>query len=120
MEVEFVERYIAEVPVFELKGMVMGGMHSLAFSERLNSIIEAGEKHIIVDLGGVHWMNSAGIGVLISGVRRLRERGGDLHLADLSKKVAHYFKVTKLDSVLSIYVSVDRAVECVRQTNMAA
>ncbi|MCG8608499.1 STAS domain-containing protein [bacterium] len=59
----------------------------------------------------VDWINSTGMGAMLACVISIRRQGGDLHFAGLSKRVAHYFRVTKLDTVLKVYPSSELALQ---------
>ncbi|NIV09806.1 MAG: STAS domain-containing protein, partial [Aliifodinibius sp.] len=59
----------------------------------------------------VRWINSAGIGFMLSCVTTLRRQGGDVYFVGLHDRVEYYFKITKIDSVLQIYRSVDEVVK---------
>ena len=66
---------------------------------------------VVADLSGVQWMNSSGLGMLMAGMTTLRSSGGDLRLANVSDRVRRPIEVTKLDSVLKIFDSVDEAAQ---------
>ncbi|NIS26715.1 STAS domain-containing protein [candidate division KSB1 bacterium] len=104
------KKKVEGVPVFELEGKIMGGRESLQLSEHLQSLIQHGEKNIILNFSDVQWINSSGIGLLLSCMRELRNKGGDLHFVGLHGRISEYFKITKLDSVLKIYRNTDEAV----------
>ena len=104
------EREEAGVVVLEPKGKIMGGPDAGAIKERLHKLIDQGKKKVVVDLGGVSWMNSSGLGILIGGLTTMRNNGGDLKLAAATEKVQNLLMVTKL---ISIFESFDTAKEAV-------
>ncbi|MFQ5641646.1 MAG: STAS domain-containing protein [bacterium] len=57
----------------------------------------------------MRWINSLGIGLMLSCVKQLRENGGDLHFTGVRGRVAYYFEITKLDTELNIYENTDDA-----------
>jgi len=65
MKVKTTEKY--EAVIIELKGNVMGGEDTKDFNDLLHKMIDAGKKNIVLDLSGVKFMNSSGLGMLISG-----------------------------------------------------
>jgi anti-anti-sigma factor len=67
--------------------------------------------NIIVDFSGVNYMNTAGIEVLISTMKLVRERGGDMCLAGLSQQVHKVFQITRLNDIFPIYDTVDNAIK---------
>lgn len=98
------------VAVLALKGKLMGGPDSLALHDKVHSLIADGIKQVVVDLGKVEWMNSSGLGALMASLTTLRNAGGDLKLANVTKKIESLLLITKLIVVFEIYKSVDRAV----------
>lgn len=111
MDMRFSEIEKANIPVFELTGKLMGGSESVDLSNRLKDLINSGKKNIILDFSKVQWINSAGIGKILSWVMTLRRAGGDIHFVGIKDKVDFYFKITKLYSVLKIYENKEEALE---------
>ncbi|MBU0507995.1 STAS domain-containing protein [bacterium] len=87
------------IPVFELKGKIMGGPEANAFHEELKKTVAGGQRKIIIDLGEVEWMNSSGLGMLISALTTVKNAGGDLKLARATEKITSLLVITKLSSV---------------------
>lgn len=104
------EREQNGVVILEPKGKIMGGPDAGAIKERLHQLINQGKKKVVVDLGGVSWMNSSGLGILIGGLTTMRNNGGDLKLAAPAEKVQNLLIVTKL---ITIFESFDTAEEAV-------
>lgn len=71
--------------------------------------IQQGRHHIAVDLGGVEFMDSSGLAVLISGLRRTKEHDGALVLISPTASVKRVLSITGLDKVFEIYDSVEKA-----------
>jgi anti-sigma B factor antagonist len=94
------------IPVGEL----MGGDETKVFQDRIYKAIEEGVIHVVLDMEAVKWMNSSGLGTLMSGLTTLRGSGGDLRLANVSDRVRRPIEITKLDKVISMFASVDEAV----------
>ncbi|MFQ5769292.1 MAG: STAS domain-containing protein [bacterium] len=108
---KFSEIEMSRVPVFELTGKLMGGRESVDLSDRLKDLIVSGKKNIILDFSKVQWINSGGIGKILSWVMTLRREGGDIHFVGIKGKVDFYFKITKLYTVLKIYENKEEALE---------
>ncbi|MCK4271446.1 STAS domain-containing protein [bacterium] len=104
------EREQNGVVILEPKGKIMGGPDAGAVRERLHQLIDDGKKKVVVDLSGVSWMNSSGLGILIGGLTTMRNSGGDLKLANTTEKVQNLLMVTKLISIFESYDTVDDAV----------
>lgn len=72
---------------------------------------ESGVSNIIVNLQEVHFVDSAALAVLVSGMKACRVSGGDLVLCSLQQPVTIIFELTKLDRAFEIYMSVPEAVQ---------
>ena len=98
------------IVVFALKGKIMGGPESAEFHEELKKAVVAGQHKLILDLGEVEWMNSSGLGLLISALTTTRNNGGELKLARATDKITSLLVITKLNSVFEAHPTVDTAV----------
>jgi anti-sigma B factor antagonist len=98
------------VMIVEPKGKIMGGPESTALHDLLHDLIDQGKKNVVIDLGKVDWMNSTGLGLLISGLTTLRKSGGELKLANVTDKIQSLLTITKLVTIFKSYDSVDEAV----------
>lgn len=103
------ERYNAVV--VSLKGNVMGGPDGSKLHDTLHRLKEEGKKNVVVDLSRVKFMNSSGLGMLISGLTTMRNAGGDLRLAHVADRIQSLLVITKLITVFKHYDSVDEAVK---------
>jgi|SRR3989339_275380 len=108
MKVKTIEKYGAVV--IELKGNVMGGPEAQEFSDTLHKLIDDGKKNVIVDLAETKFMNSSGLGMLISGYTTMKNGGGSMKLANATEKIESLLVITKLISVFEHYTSVEDAV----------
>lgn len=109
MRTKLVEKYNAVV--IELKGNVMGGDDTKEFTETLHKLIEEGKNNIIVDLSAVKFMNSSGLGMLISGLTTMKRANGNLKLANVTDKIESLLIITKLITIFESYESVEEAVK---------
>lgn len=116
---KFVEKEVAGLPLFELEGKIMGDAECWRLRDRLKEVIASGQSNVILDFHEVTWINSAGIGALISCIRELRHKGGDLHFTRLNERTAYYFRITKLDTVLKIYDRVEDALQALSSPEMS-
>ena len=103
------ERYNSVV--ITLKGNIMGGPDGQKLHDTLHELKEEGKKHVVVDLSKVKFMNSSGLGMLISGMTTMRNAGGDLRLANAADRIQSLLIITKLITVFKHYDSVDEAVQ---------
>jgi anti-sigma B factor antagonist len=75
----------------------------------------AGPPRIVVDLAGVDFLDSTGLGVLLGGLKRVRSQHGELALARAESQVRKVFEVTRVIEILPIHDELDAAVAAVRQ-----
>jgi anti-sigma B factor antagonist len=99
-----------DVLVLKLAGELMGGDEAKPFHDRIYQAIRDGETRVVVEMSGVKWMNSSGLGTLMAGLTTLRSSDGDLKLACLSERVRRPIEITKLNQVLQIYDTVNDAI----------
>ena len=109
MKIKTTEKY--EAVIIELKGNVMGGEDTKEFNELLHKLIDKGKTRIVVDLGGVKFMNSSGLGMLIGGLTTVKKADGIFKLANVTEKIESLLIITKLITIFETYDSVDKAVE---------
>lgn len=108
MKIKTIEKYGAVV--IELKGNVMGGNEAAEFSDELRKLLEENKKHIVIDLADVKFMNSSGLGMLISGYTTVKNGGGEFKIANATEKINSLLVMTKLITIFENYDSVDQAV----------
>ena len=109
MKIKTNEKYGALV--IELKGNVMGGPDAQEFQDLLHKSLEENKKNVVVDLANVKFMNSSGLGMLISGFTTMKNGGGVMKLANATEKINSLLVITKLITIFEHYDSVDKAVE---------
>ncbi len=109
MSIKVKESYNAVV--IELKGKLVGGPLSAEMSNTLYGLLDKGKKNVVVNLGDLGFVNSSGLGILISGLTSMRKNGGDLKLANISNKIEGLLSITKLNQIFEQYDSVEEAVK---------
>lgn len=108
MNISIDEKY--NCVVIELKGKVMGGSDAEVFREAIHELIEKGRNKIVINLEKVKFMNSSGLGILIGGLRTVRESGGDIKLCNADKRISSLLMVSQLNTVFNHYLSLDEAI----------
>jgi anti-sigma B factor antagonist len=98
------------IVILEPKGKIMGGPDATLLHDNLHELISQGKKKVVIDLAKVDWMNSTGLGILISGLTTMRNNGGELKLANVTEKIQSLLTITKLITVFETFESVDQAV----------
>ncbi|MBD3223302.1 MAG: anti-sigma factor antagonist [Caldithrix sp.] len=104
---EKIENHVA---VLSLSGKMMGGPETQALHDHIRGLINDGIKNVVVDLGGVKWMNSSGMGVLMAATTTLSNVDGKMVLARVSEKVNSLLMITQLIKVFDTYETVERAI----------
>ena len=79
--------------------------------ETLVEIVEAGARHLIVDLSGVEFLDSTGLGVLVGIHHRLQAHDGTLSFVGPGERLRRVFRVTRLDKLFEIHPSLDEALQ---------
>lgn len=74
--------------------------------EKLVELVNAGHRQVVVDLEGVEFLDSTGLGVLVGGLKRLRSNEGDLRLVCTQSRILKVFEITGLTGVFQIFGTV--------------
>jgi len=106
-----IDREEQNIVILSPKGKIMGGPDASLLHDKLYECIEKNKKRVVIDLAGVDWMNSTGLGILISSYTTLRNHEGELKLANVTDKIRSLLTITKLVSVFESFDSVDEAVK---------
>lgn len=109
-ELHIDERQAGDVTVLDLDGRLVFDDGDALFRERVNDLIGRGHVKIVVNLAGVTYIDSAGIGVLIGRFLGVRRRGGDMRLANLTARSHRVMTITQLLNVFEVFESVDAAI----------
>ena len=91
------------VTVVDLGGRIVLGDGSALLRKTVRDLLDDGHTRIILNLGDVNYIDSSGIGELVSGFTAVRNRGGELKLLSLTKKVNDLLQLTKLFTVFDVY-----------------
>ncbi len=90
------EKQINGVVVLVLKGRLTAGGSDLALRDRLATLAQIGNRNILLNLGGVSYLDSAGLSALIGGLTSLRAVGGKLRLLNLTRRIHDLIVICKL------------------------
>ena len=113
MSIHVQEQY--QTTVIEIKGKFLGSVDGPEFKKRLDELKQSGNTNVVVDLGRTDFMDSSGIGALISGLTSMRKAGGDVRLANMEKRIRNLFLITRLlGPVFDDFESVKEAAESFR------
>ena len=104
------ERVIGEVTILALSGRMTRNDHFGALTERVRDLVRAGRRKLVLDMGAVSYMDSMCVGEIVSGLVTVRQRGGTLHLANLTERVERLMTIAGLMSVFETFGSEQEAV----------
>ena len=107
---EIAEQHFNDVVVLILDGNLMGGPEAVALNETVNRFLDENNLKVVIDLQKVERVNSSGLGILIKALTTFKNNGGELKLCNVSPKIGKLLDITKLDSILDVFESVDSAV----------
>lgn len=77
--------------------------------ERLNELVASGHYNLVVDMEGVEFLDSTGLGVLVGGLKRVRSHDGTLRLVCVQEKILKVFRITGLTKVFPIHATLEEA-----------
>ena len=95
-------RRVKGVTVVDMSGRITLGEGGVVLRDTIHDLLAKGDKKILLNLGDVTYIDSSGIGELISAFTSVRNKGGDLKLLNLTKKVHDLLQITKLYTVFDI------------------
>jgi anti-sigma B factor antagonist len=95
-------RQVSGITVVDLSGRITLGEGSTVLREAVKDLLAKGQRKILLNLGDVTYIDSSGIGELVSAFTSVRNQGGDLKLLKLTKKVHDLLQITKLYTVFDI------------------
>jgi anti-sigma B factor antagonist len=90
------ERHAGDVTVLVLTGQVLLDDGDLAFGKRISELIDRGCAKVVLDLGGVTYIDSSGIGMIVFQQKALKQHGGDMKLLHLNRRAETLFGMLKL------------------------
>ena len=91
------------VTVIEPKGKITIGEGDVLLREEISKLLTENKKQLVLDLSGVSYMDSAGVGELVSVYTSVKNRGGDLKLSGLTKKIKDLLQITQLMTIFDTY-----------------
>ena len=107
-------REVGPVSIVDLSGRIALGDGSALLRKTVRDLLDGGQTRILLNLGDVNYIDSSGIGELVSGFTAVRNRSGELKLLNLTKKVNDLLQLTKLFTVFDVYSDETTAVRSFR------
>ena len=102
-ELNINERQAGDVTVLDMNGRITIGEGNVALRTAIRRMLEEGKKKILLNLGGVGYIDSSGIGELVSSFTAINKDGGQLKLLNLTQKLRDLLAITKLLTVFDVY-----------------
>jgi len=99
------QRIEEDLTLIRLGGGLLGGPDAEQLRSALLAAVEQSSPHILIDMSEVSWVNSTGLGILISSHLAARQKGGALKLIGVSKRIESILSVTRLNTVFEIFPS---------------
>ena len=103
MSLKLTTRQVGDVTIVDAAGRITLGEGSSAFRDTIKELVNKGQKKILVNLGDVTYIDSSGIGELVSGYTTVSNAGGQLKLLNLTKRVHDLLQITKLYTVFEVF-----------------
>ena len=103
MSVKLHTRQVGDVTVIDASGRITLGEGASAFRDTIRDLSAKGDKKILLNLSDVNYIDSSGIGEMVSGFTTVTNHGGQLKLLGLSKKVKDLLQITKLYTVFEVF-----------------
>jgi anti-sigma B factor antagonist len=105
MALKITAREVDGITILNLEGRVVLGEESNALREQVKSLLAAGKRKVVLNMGQVTYIDSAGLGTLVAAHHSARTQGATLKLSNLGKKFQEILQVTKLLTVFEVYDS---------------
>ena len=102
MSMKVTTRQIDGVTILDLSGRITLGEGSVQLRDAIRDLLSKGSKLILLNLADVNYIDSSGIGELVSAYTTVRNQGGELKLLNLTKKVHDLLQITKLYTVFDV------------------
>ena len=115
MQIE--ERLVGDVMVLDLKGKITLGEGDELLKDKVNSMVNQGHKKLVLNLGGVPYVDSAGLGEIVRTYTTVSRQGGSLKLLNLTKRITDLLSITKL---LTVFETFDTESDAVKSFSASA
>ena len=103
MSIDFSTRQSDDITIVDLKGRITLGEGSATVRDTVHDLLSKGQKRILLNLRDVNYIDSSGIGELVSAFTAAKKQGGELKLLNLTKKIHDLLQITKLYTVFDVH-----------------
>ena len=101
----------AGIVVLNLSGKIMGGEETTLFHGKLHEYIQAGKNKFVIDLKNVEWMNSVGLGMLISALTTMKNNEGQMRLVNVTENIESLLTITRLVTIFQTHDTIEDAIK---------
>ena len=108
-ELNISERQAGDVTILDMSGKITIGEGSVALRTAVRRLLEEGKKKILLNLAGVGYIDSSGIGELVSSYTAIEKEQGQMKLLNLTQKIQDLLTITKLLTVFDVFESEEEA-----------
>ena len=108
---EIAERSVGDITVLDLKGKMTLGEGDELLKDKINSLLGTGKKKLVLNLEGVPYIDSAGLGEIVRTFTTVSRQGGSLKLLNLTKRIEDLLSITKLLTVFDTFDSEQEAIK---------
>jgi anti-sigma B factor antagonist len=103
MTMKMTERQIGDVTILDMSGRIVLGEETALLRNTVRDVLARGKKNILLNLGEVPYIDSSGIGELVSSFLAVRREGGDAKLLNLTKRVHGIVQIVKLETIFEVF-----------------
>lgn len=111
------ERVVGDVTILDLKGKMTLGEGDELLKDKINSLIHQGQKKLLLNLEGVPYIDSAGLGEIVRTYTTVSRQGGSLKLVNLTKRITDLLSITKL---LTVFETFDSEADAIKSFQASA
>ena len=107
-------RRLDDVVILDLSGRITMGEGTLIVRERIKKLLDAGDRKFLLNLSDVDYIDSSGLGELVTSFTTVRNQGGQLKLLNLTRRVQDLLQITKLLTVFEVFDSESEALKSLK------
>ena len=97
------KREVGEITVLDLSGKIMGGDDFDLFNNAIKDLVNDGHVDIVLNLKSVKWINSSGLGLMVSAYTSLVKQGGRMKVCEVSERIDNILHVTQLELIFETF-----------------
>ncbi len=112
---EIAEHDSGNVTVLDVSGRITLGDGDVLLKDKLHSLLNQGRKNVLLNLADVNYVDSAGLGAIVSAYTTMTREGGSLKLANVTKRLQDLLSITKLLTVFETFDSVEEGLRSYKQ-----